>query len=650
MCGLAGLVGVQGDAEQLRGWTQAMTDAIRHRGPDDEGQWLDAAQGVALGQRRLAIVDLSPLGHQPMLSADGRFVLVFNGEIYNFRTLRSELELLGYPFRSRSDTEVMLAGFTHWGVQATLQRLAGMFALALWDRAEHRLLLARDRLGKKPLYVARRGAGLAFASELKAFWTLPGFTPRMSREAVEGFFRFGYVADNLCVFEDCFKLQPGEWLSWQGGHGGEGERRGRYWTLEGTVREAQAQPRIRDLVEAKQGLADLLALATRERMLADVPLGAFLSGGIDSGLVVSEMQRAGLGQTRTFSIGFAEASHNEAPVAAAVAAHLGCAHTELQVTQQDALALVPRLGEIYDEPFADASMIPTTLLAQLARQHVTVALTGDGGDEAFGGYLRYRSEAGLLGGLMRAPQPLREGLAAVLGAPSGASWEWLAGLLPARKRPRFLAQKVAKLARSLRCGDLDARARLFLTLWDGGAPLRAAPGGRSEQLLAAPAGLNLAASERMQFWETGHYLPGDLLTKMDRATMAASLEARSPLLDHRLVGFAWRLDGDLKAGPQMLKRILRELLFERVPRSLIDLPKQGFSVPIGAWLLQELRPWAEAGLDYARRELGEWLDATTIDAAWAAHRRGVAGETDRLWAVLMFVQWHQRWMRAGRAA
>ncbi|WP_428505812.1 asparagine synthase (glutamine-hydrolyzing) [Roseateles sp.] len=646
MCGLVGLVGIGGEAAELQAQAQAMADALRHRGPDDQGLWVDENGPVALGHRRLAIVDLSPLGHQPMQSADGRFVLVFNGEIYNFQALRAELVALGYPFRSRSDTEVMLAGFMHWGREATLQRLAGMFALALWDRQERSLLLARDRLGKKPLYVARRGAGLAFASELKALWTLPGFAPQVSAEAVEGFFRYGYVADNLCVFEGCFKLQPGEWLLWRAN---AAEQRGRFWNLAETVRQGQGA-RIGSLEEAKRGLEEVLALATSERMVADVPLGAFLSGGIDSGLVVSQMQRAGLGQTRSFSIAFEEASHNEAPVAAAVARHLGCAHTELLVSQGDALALVPQLAEIFDEPFADASMIPTTLLSRLARQHVTVALTGDGGDEAFGGYLRYRGEDGAVGALLGLPMPLRQLLAAALDAPSAARWEQLARWLPAHKRPRFLGQKVHKLTRALRCSDVDARARLFLTLWTEGQPLRHPPGGQSELQLSSPSELGLLGSERMQYWETGHYLSGDLLVKMDRATMSASLEARSPLLDHRVVAFAWRLQAELKAGPHMLKRVLRELLFERVPRELIDLPKQGFSVPLGPWLLQELRPWAESQWDYVRTELGEWLDADRVSACWQAHQRGAPGQVDRLWAVLMFAAWHQRWLRAGRGA
>lgn len=641
MCGLVGLwrQGGQDDDASLRSLVSGMADAIAHRGPDDQGIWSDAEAQLSLGHRRLAIVDLSSAGHQPMHSHDGRFVIVFNGEIYNFKALRQELGALGVNFRSSSDTEVMLAGFSVWGVRKTVERLAGMFAFALWDQVQRCLHLCRDRLGKKPLYVMRDGAGLAFASELKAFWRLPGFKPDLSPEAVEGFFRFGYVAENLCIFENCFKVQPGELVTVGAGFSLQRER---YWSL-ADVAVAGQRARITDMQEAKQGLLDVLRGATRERMVADVPLGAFLSGGIDSGLVVALMQEAGQGRTRTFSIGFEESSHDEAPVAKAVAAHLGTDHTELYVSQRQAMELVPRLADVFDEPFADASQIPTALLAALTRRHVTVAMTGDGGDEAFGGYVRYRNELGALGHLYGMPRALREGMAAsLLTVPSGA-WDGAAKLFPARRRPRFLASKVHKLSRALACSNPDERGRLFLTLWERGQPLNSPPGGRSEEWFAAPHDLALPASERMQFWEAQHYLPGDLLVKMDRATMASSLEARSPLLDHRVVEFAWRLMPELKAGPAALKHVLRETLFDYVPRQLVDLPKQGFSVPIGHWMLDELRPFAEEALAYGRENLSAWLDWTCIDSAWKAHVGGTLGYVERLWAVLMFAHWHRRW-------
>lgn len=644
MCGIAGIWCFrQGRSEQaLRDQGLLMGRRLAHRGPDDEGLWLDAARQLALVHRRLAIVDLSPGGHQPMVSPDGRYVIVFNGEIYNFQTLRTELQALGHVFRSSSDTEVMLQAFAAWGVSAALRRFAGMFAFALWDRETATLHLARDRLGKKPLYLMQGRAGLAFASEIKAFWVLPDFKPQLSPAALEGFLRFGYVADNLAIFDQLVKVRPGELMSIDADGGISRER---YWSL-GELLAAQGDaPRISEPGQAVDALLDVLRTATRERMVADVPLGAFLSGGIDSALVVALMQEQGRQRTRTFSVGFEESSHDEAPVARAVARHLGTEHNELYVTQADALGVVERLGEIYDEPFADASQIPTTLLAIQARRHVTVALTGDGGDEAFGGYVRYRSQQGLLGRLLNLPPPLRHVMAAVLDSVGESAWAGATQLLPTRQRPRFLPAKVHKLVRSLRADTPEERERVYLTYWDR-PPLAAGLGTvlRTQQEFDAPAALGLAPSERMQFWETQHYLPGDLLAKMDRASMAASLEIRSPLLDHRVVELAWRLAPDLKAGPRRLKAVLREALFRYVPAQLVDLPKQGFSVPVGEWMRAELKDFAVASLDHARRHLADQLDIAAVDAAWRAHLAGRPGQAEALWAVVMLATWHRRWL------
>lgn len=647
MCGLTGLYLPGGaPAGHLRQVLPAMTDALRHRGPDDAGTWYDDAAGIALGHRRLAIVDLSPGGHQPMQSADARWVIAFNGEIYNHRELRAELEAAGAVFRSSSDTEVMLAGLVRWGVPATLRRLAGMFAIALWDRQNRELILARDRMGKKPLYVAAVPGGFAFGSELKALHRVPGYDRRLSDAAVRGFFRWGYVADDLCIHASSRKVMPGEWVR----IGADGRWRGEaYWSLAEVARAGTAA-RLEDAHEARAALLDTLRLATRQRMMADVPLGAFLSGGIDSALVVALMQEAATRPTRTFSVGFEEASHDEAPVARAVAAHLGTDHTELYVSRRDALALVPRLPELFDEPFADASQIPTALLAASARPHVTVALTGDGGDEAFGGYVRYRSESGLIGRLHGLPRPARLALAGGLRAVPDGFWDGAAGLLPAHRRPRFLPWKVSKLARALRCDSAAERERLLLALWETDSLLPGTVDAGTEGRYAAPDGLPLAASERMQFWETGHYLSGDLLAKMDRATMACGLEARAPLLDHRVVELAWRLPARWKAEGPGSKHILRELLFGYVPRALVDLPKQGFSVPVGAWLRQDLLGFAEDTLAQGRRTLPDLLAWAEVDRAWQAHRAGRGGMTEKLWAVLMFVRWHERWQRGAEVA
>lgn len=619
----------------------AMAKAIAHRGPDDEGRWCSPEQGVALAQRRLSIVDLSPGGHQPMFSADERFVIVFNGEIYNFLDLRVELEALGATFRSQSDTEVMLEAIARWGVVAACERLQGMFAFAVWDRESARMWLARDRLGKKPLYVYRAPAGtLAFGSELKALWEFPGFHPTLNHAAVADYLRYSYVPDHLCIFNEVCKVMPGTVLEISSELA---VRPHVYWSL-ATVAAAGECNRIDDLKQAEAALLPLLQDATQRRMVADVPLGAFLSGGVDSGLVVSLMQEVSARKVRTFSIGFANAAFDEAPVARAVAAHLGTEHTELYVSEANAQDVVPRLPELFDEPFADASQIPTYLLASLTRAEVTVAMTGDGGDEAFGGYLRYRNAHGVVGRLYDLPGPLRRAVAGGLQAVPASWWEALALPVPARRRPRFIASKVAKVARAMQLDDSAARGQAYLSFWDPSEVMLRMPVMPPDP--AASTGYRpRASSEAMQYWETQHYLSGDLLTKADRATMAASLEARSPLLDHRVVEFAWRLPPSMKASPHNTKLILRNLLHRYVPASIVDLPKQGFSVPIGAWMQDGLRAWVEDMLAYGRRHTSELLDWSVIDAAWGHHLEGRIGYAEKMWIVVMFCAWHQRWMR-----
>lgn len=641
MCGLVGFWRPQGFWNAAAGTAilERMAQTIAHRGPDDQGTWFSVPQGVGLAHRRLSILDLTPGGHQPMASASQRHVIVFNGEIYNHSEIRAELEALGHRFRSSSDTEVLVEAIAEWGVTPTCSRLVGMFAFAVWDREIQTLSLVRDRIGKKPLYLLRDDHGYAFASELKAFRALPGFSPRLDNDALGKFFRHTYVPDDCSIFENVGKIMPG--------HVAEIDRDGRlstapYWSLAEVVLAGRAN-RIRTLPDAEEALLGLLRQATNERMLADVPLGAFLSGGIDSGLVVSLMQENSKSRIRTFSIGFAEATHDEAPVARAVARHLGTYHTELYVSAADAQDVVPLLPEIFDEPFADASQIPTYLLAKLTREHVTVALTGDGGDESFGGYARYRSEYGLLGNCYRLPAPLRHLLAdGITHIPSGF-WDAAASLVPRHRRPRFLSSKVGKVARALRLDDPAQRGQGFLSFWEPEEILRNPIRDRLDPF-ACPPELVEDASEAMQFWETRHYLSGDLLAKVDRATMAASLEARCPLLDHRVVELAWRLPPEYKASPVALKRILRQLLFRYVPREIVDLPKQGFSVPIGAWMLNGLRDWAEETLAYGRCNTDDVLNWNNIDAAWSMHRNGRIGFTEKMWAVLMFCAWHRHWM------
>jgi asparagine synthase (glutamine-hydrolysing) len=640
MCGIAGFVSrgpwAQRSAPRV---IAAMTGSIAHRGPDDQGVWLEAAGHVALGQRRLAIVDLSPGGHQPMVSADGRFVITFNGEIYNHGDLRAELAALGCAFRSASDTEVLLEAIARWGVASACGRARGMYAFAVWDRQTRRLSLARDRLGKKPLYAWNDGAGgVAFGSELRALWQFPGFSPELDPQALAEYFRYGYVSEHLSIFRGVEKVLPGTVLEL--GLGGSRQLH-RYWSL-AEVAERGASQRITDPREAEEQLLELLRDATRRRMLADVPLGAFLSGGVDSGLVVSLMQEASVAKVRTFSIGFRHGGFDEAPVARAVAQHLGTDHAELYVGEAEARNLVPALPEIFDEPFADPSQIPTHLLARLARPHVTVALTGDGGDESFGGYVRYRNMHGVVGALYGLPRPARQALAAGLRAVPPGVWETLVAAIPPRRRPRFIASKVTKLAQAMELDDPAERGKSYLSFWSPELLLAGSPSAADP---FAPAGrLAHGGSEAMQLWESLHYLPGDLLAKMDRATMAVALEARAPLLDHLVVELAWRLPPEMKASRQAGKRILRSLLFRYLPRSLVDLPKQGFSAPIGRWLATGLRDWAQAQLDYGAANLAGLINWDLVEAAWRAHLAGRAGMAERLWIAVMFCAWHQRWL------
>jgi len=642
MCGLAGFLRrpAQWDTAQCAAVLDAMTAAVAHRGPDDQGVWFDAPRGIGLGHRRLSIVDPSPGGHQPMVSASGRLVIVFNGEIYNHAELRHELEAAGHRLRSSSDTEVLLEAVEHWGVTAACRRLLGMFAFAVWDRAAATLWLARDRLGKKPLYLLKDSRGWAFASEMKPLWCLPGFAPTLSPDAVADYFRYGYVPDHLSIFNEVTKVAPGSVVEIRPD---DTMLAHEYWSLPEIVARGVGS-RISDARLAEESLLALLRDATQQRMLADVPLGAFLSGGIDSGLVVSLMQENSMQAIRTFSIGFEAATHDEAPVAQAVARHLGTTHTELYLSEKSAQDFVPQLPAIFDEPFADASQIPACLLAALTRDHVTVALTGDGGDESFGGYARYRHRYGLLGACYGLPRPLRSALARGIAGVPAEVWDGMASLLPDGKRPRFPASKAAKVARALRLDDAAERDKAFLSLWECQEILQEPRPPRLRDPLACPPGLLDEASEAMQYWETRHYLCGDLLTKLDRSTMAASLEARCPLLDHRVVELAWRLSPDLKASDVALKRILRKLLFRYVPQKIVDLPKQGFSVPIGAWMSGALRDWVMDSFEYGRHNTAGLLNWPSIDASWSAHRAGRGGQAEKLWAVAMFCAWHRHWL------
>jgi asparagine synthase (glutamine-hydrolysing) len=621
-----------------------MADTLVHRGPDDAGVWCDADAGVALAHRRLSILDLSPAGHQPMDSADGRYTIVFNGEIYNFEDLRGELEHAGVApvWRGHSDTEVVLAAVSAWGLGKSLAQLVGMFAFALWDRATRSLHLVRDRMGEKPLYYGWARDVFSFGSELKALKAAPQFDATVDRDALASFVGCGWVPAPHSIYRDAKKLPPGTSLTlsphdvasraWP-------EPRP-YWSLTQAVSAGREAPFQGSEADAVAALDQALRTAVRGQMVADVPLGAFLSGGIDSSTVVALMQAQSARPVRTFSIGFRESDYDEADQARAVARHLGTDHTDLYVTPRDALAVVPRLPRIYDEPFADASQVPTFLVAELARKHVTVSLSGDGGDELFGGYSRYAWGAALHARLGRLPVALRSIAAKALTSLSPGAWDRLfraaSPVLPAAARQRLPGDKLHKLAGALpyrSTADLYAR---LLALWPGSVALGA---GESPARRQMPQDAQLDVAETMMLADAKTYLPDDILVKVDRAAMAVSLETRVPMLDHRVVELAWRLPAQLKIRGTRGKHILRSVLARYVPPELTERAKMGFSVPLDDWLRGPLRDWAEALLEPARLRREGFLDAAPIRARWQEHLSGARNRQQSLWAILMFQAW-----------
>jgi asparagine synthase (glutamine-hydrolysing) len=641
MCGIAGLlISAGGSRERLERDASAMADCLAHRGPDDHGLWSDAEAGVALTHRRLSIVDLSPAGHQPMTSADGRYVITYNGEIYNFQDLRPELEARGIRFRGHSDTEVMIEAFAAYGIAATVKRLIGMFTIGVWDRRERALTLIRDRLGIKPLYWAKFGGTFLFGSELKALRAYPGWTPRINRGAVASYMRHNYVPAPLSIYEGVFKLEPGCILTLPWGGEPHVER---FWDAREIARIGLSDPLRVDDAELIDRLEDLLKDAVRRRMVADVPVGAFLSGGVDSSTVVALMQAANAGPVRTYSIGFDIAGYNEAPHAAAVARHLRTEHTELTVTSKEAFDVIPHLPDYYDEPFADSSQIPTYLVSAMTRQHVTVALSGDGGDELFGGYNRYQLAQRFWRTLSLLPRPLRQGLAHALRALPPDRWSRLFEVLPPQVRPRQAGDKLHKLASVLALDDAGALYRRLVTHWE---PETAVPGVDEPQgtLWDPTIGKDFPGLlERMQFLDLVTYLPDDILTKVDRASMAVALEARVPLIDHRVVEFAWRIPRQSLIRDGLSKWPLRQVLYRHVPRELIERPKTGFGIPLGEWLRGPLRDWAETLLAEKRLREAGLVDAGVVRRAWSEHLSGVHNHQYSLWGVLMLESWLDRW-------
>ncbi|WP_010097486.1 asparagine synthase (glutamine-hydrolyzing) [Burkholderia ubonensis] len=655
MCGIDGFLNSAAfDEETARATLARMTASLAHRGPDAQGTWLDAQAGIALGHRRLAIVDLSVHGRQPMASACGRFVLVFNGEIYNHRALRAELERTGRApaWRGHSDTEVLLAAIAAWGFEAALRRATGMFAIALWNRESRVLTLARDRIGEKPLYYGRIGDALVFASELKALRSFPGFDGAIDRDALCLYLRQSSVPAPYTIYRGIRKLPPGTFIQFE--HARDTPRARAYWTLEHAIEAGRAEPFEGTAQEAVGLLDGILRKAVAQQMEADVPLGAFLSGGVDSSAIVALMQAQSAAPVDTFTIGFHEAGYDEAGYAKAVARHLGTRHTELYVTADHALAVVPKLPSIYDEPFSDASQIPTFLVAELTRRHVKVSLSGDGGDELFGGYTRYFLTPRLWRKLHRVPAAVRARIAAALHALRPDHADQLAAVAQsawsgaeARETPPRIGDRLHKLGHVM---TADSRIGLYRLLMSAvHHPERIALAGQEpptplDTASAWPADLTFA--EQAMAIDTLTYLPTDILTKVDRAAMAVSLETRMPFLDHHVVEFAWRLPASLRLPDGQSKALLRRLLDAYVPAPLIDRPKQGFCAPIDHWLRGSLRDWAQALLHPARLREEGFFDAAAVERLWRQHQTGRMNWQHQLWTVLMF----QAWLEAQRAA
>ncbi len=649
MCGISGFLECNtGNTEDsFKIIIEKMNATLVHRGPDNGGSWYDIEAGIALGHRRLSIIDLSPEGNEPMISVSGRYVISYNGEIYNYQELRRELEGTGWQFRGNSDTEVMLAAFEKWGLVSSVKRFIGMFAFALWDRQERRLSLVRDRLGEKPLYYGWQGNTFLFASELKALRAYPGFHADIDRDAVALLMRYAYIPTPYSIYKGIKKLVPGTIITLTRDKPGYYPQPVPYWLFKEVVEAGLANPYTSSEEEAIVDLDNLLKDVIKHQMISDVPLGAFLSGGIDSSTIVAIMQAQSSIPVKTFSIGFYEQAYNEAQYAREVAGYLGTEHTELYVTPEEAMEVIPRLPELYDEPFADSSQIPTHLVAALARQRVAVSLSGDAGDELFGGYNRYfwgRSIWNKVGWL---PRPLRFAGAGALRMLPPAVWDkifiGLESVLPGRFRQRLPGDKVHKLAEILAVRSPEAMYNSLVSTWKNPEELVI---GATEPVTVMTEPQQWADIRdftlRMMYLDTLSYLPDDILVKVDRACMGISLESRAPFLDHRVVEFAWRLPLKMKIRNGEGKWILRQVLYKYVPRELIDRPKMGFGVPIDSWLRGPLKEWAGDLINDNRLRQEGFFEPEMIKKIWLEHLSGKRNWQYYLWPVLMFQAWREK--------
>lgn len=642
MCGFAGCVDLQASLPQdeLEEVARQMVSVLEHRGPDSCGSWIDAREGIAMGHRRLAIIDLSPSGSQPMVSVSGRLVIVFNGEIYNHHALKTDLQSLGAVFRGTSDTEVLIEGMERWGIEATLRRAVGMFALAVWDRDSKTLTLARDRMGEKPMYYGWAGSAFLFGSTIGALRQHPAWDAPIDLDVLALYFRNNYVPDPYAIYRGFRKLLPGSvlHLPLKAASVGNLPEPRRYWSLLDVARKGVSDPFVGDDEEGLERLESLLDEAVRGQLVADVPVGAFLSGGIDSSCVVALMQRHSTLPVRTFTVGFDDVAYDEARQAAKIASHLGTDHTELRVTADDLQRMIPKMPEFYDEPFGDSSQLPTSLVARLARRQVTVSLSGDGGDEVFCGYNRLVRLEKLYERSRGIPRALRRVISASLTAVPTSAYEAVL------RRSKFgvLGDQVQKFAAILSMDDIDEMYLHLAEHWqDTGLVIGATP------LSSALTDLanwphDLPPLRRLMWVEAATSLPGDMLTKVDRAGMGSSLESRMPLLDHRVIEFAWSLPDRFLIRDGKSKWALRQVLHRYVPERLVDMPKSGFGVPIDDWLRGPLRDWAESLLSAERLEDRGLLNVDQVRDCWTEHLSGRRKSQAKLWGVLMFQAWLER--------
>jgi asparagine synthase (glutamine-hydrolysing) len=647
MCGITGFVTF--DQTQTKDVVissgKKMADTLIHRGPDDSGIWVDEKEGICLAHRRLSIIDLSECGHQPMISQSGRFVITYNGEIYNHPEIRRELEKTNYSFRGHSDTEVMLAAIETWGLFESLKKFIGMFALALWDQKEKQLFLARDRMGKKPLYYGFTGNCFLFGSELKALKAHPEFQSEISRNALTSFLRLSYVPTPDSIYKDVHKLTPGTILTLNPRRQWNEVKVTPYWSFYDFAGKKSSRICSQSEPEIMKELELLLRDAVKIRMYSDVPLGVFLSGGIDSSLITALMQTQSEIPVKTFTIGFHELNYNEAQYAKKVANHLGTQHTELYLTPKNAMEVIPFLSTLYDEPFADPSQIPTYLVSKMAKQQVTVALSGDGGDEIFGGYNRYLIALNWWKKISRISAPMRKLLTKTIFSISPQKID--AVLAPFSKfnfpflKEERKGEKLHKLAKILDVSTCEEMYFQFISHCQDPKTIVTNGIEPTDYLQTFQWDSTLSCAEKMMAYDALSYLPDDILAKVDRASMGVSLEVRAPILDHRIVEYAWGIPIELKIHRGKTKWILRKILYQFVPMQLVERPKMGFGLPIGEWLRGPLREWTESLINEQKLKNENFFNPQPIREKWEEHLSGKRNHYDFLWNILMFESWLQ---------